>query len=177
MFNRQPLNRGGFNRPSGQSSGGSGISLLKLGTNAVAAMRTIAASGVSNLSMKQQSAGTVIKYSIGSAALALKATGKGVKNLIATASTSALVMRASANQTLSGEASITLQGLTLLPGDELVINTCDMTITLNGENASEYLDPDSEYFSLLSGVNTIEYTDESGSREVNLDIIWKDRWL
>jgi hypothetical protein len=65
----------------------------------------------------------------------------------------------------------------LRPGDELVINTCDLTVTLNGENAMEYFAADAEFITLLNGGNTIEYNDESGAREISFDIIWKDRWL
>lgn len=177
MFNRQPYNRGKFNRASGQTTGASGISLLKLGVNTVAAMRTIAASGISNLSLKQQSVGTVVKYSVAAAALSLKTTGKGIKEFLVTVNPAGLVMKSAASQTLSGEASINLQGIVLAHGDELVINTCDMTITLNGENAMEYMTSTSEFFNLLTGLNTIEYSDGSEARTINFDVIWKDRWL
>lgn len=177
MFNRQPYNRGGFNRASGQTTGANGISLLKLSVNAVAVMRTIAASGISNLSLKQQSAGTVIKYSAAAAMLALKAAGTGIKYFIAGVNPAALEMSSSANQTLAGEASINLEDLVMEPGDELIINTADMTITLNGQNAIEYMTNTSEFFNLLAGLNTIEYSDGSEEREVNIDVIWKDRWL
>ncbi len=177
MFNRQPYNRGRFNRAPGQTSGASGLSLLKLGVNTVAAMRTIAASGISNLSLKQQSIGTVVKYNIAVATLSIKATSKGIKEFIVAANPAAIALKAEANQTLSGEASINLEGIILAPGDELIINTCDMTITLNGENAMEYMTNTSEFFNLLTGSNTIEYTDGSDEREINLDVIWKDRWL
>lgn len=177
MFNRQPYNRGRFNRAPGQTTGASGISLLKLGVNTVAAMRNIAASGMSNLSLKQQSIGTVVKYSVAAATLSLKATGKGIKEFIVAANPVALSLKADASQTLSGEAFINLESIVLAPGDELVINTCDMTITLNGENAMEYMTNTSEFFNLLTGSNTIEYTDGSEEREINIDVIWKDRWL
>ena len=69
------------------------------------------------------------------------------------------------------------EDLVLCPGDELVINTCDLTVTLNGLNAMEYFAADSEFITLLNGKNIIEYNDESGTRNISFDIIWKDRWL
>ncbi|QAT43435.1 phage distal tail protein [Aminipila luticellarii] len=177
MFNRQPFNREGFNRSSGQSSGASGIALLKLTAASVEARRTIAASGTSSMKMQQTSVATVIKYAAALAALVLKGTGKGTKYFIAQADPGNMALKTAASQTLTGEASINLTGITLKPGDELIINTCDMSITLNGESVMEYMDANSEFFNLLSGLNTLEYTDGSEERTASFDVIWKDRWL
>ena len=86
-------------------------------------------------------------------------------------------MYTEANQVLAGESVITLEGITLKPGDELIINTCDMTVTINGQNAMEYFSNDSDFFTLLNGLNTLIYNDSNSSRNISFDVIWKDRWL
>ena len=88
-----------------------------------------------------------------------------------------MVMLTQATHQLSGEQMMRFEDLALRPGDELVINTCDLTVTLNGQNAMEYFAADSEFITLLNGENIIEYSDESGDRKISFDIIWKDRWL
>lgn len=177
MFNRQPFNRGKFNVPSVAVSSNSGISLLKLGAIPVSAQRTISASGKASLKLGSLTDGTIIKYSTASAVLTMSGAANGAKVLIVDAGAATLVMLTEANHQISGEQVMRFEDLVLKPGDELVINTRDLTVTLNGLNAMEYFAADSEFITLLNGENTIEYNDESGARKISFDIIWKDRWL
>lgn len=177
MFNRQPYNRGKFNVPSAAISSNSGIALLKLEAVPVSAQRTISASGQASLKLGSLADGTIIKYSTASAVLTMSGVADGTKVFIVSAGTAALVIMTQANQQLSGEQVMRFEDLVLCPGDELVINTCDLTVTLNGLNAMEYFAADSEFITLLNGKNIIEYNDESGTRNISFDIIWKDRWL
>lgn len=78
---------------------------------------------------------------------------------------------------LGAEKYIILENMALKPGDELIIDTCKMLITINGKNAMKYLTADSEFFNLLPGNNEIQYYDESIIRDIMVDITWKDRWL
>lgn len=78
---------------------------------------------------------------------------------------------------LGAEKYIILENMSLKPGDELIIDTCKMLITINGKNSMKYLTADSEFFSLLPGDNEIQYYDESNERNIMVDITWKDRWL
>lgn len=177
MFNRQPYNRGKFNVPSTQTVGNSGIALMVMSVNAVTANRMISAIGSANMHLNEASDGTNVKYNNGAAGLIMGSYADGTKTFVASSDVSTLVMDTQASQVLSGEEVIVLEGLTLKPGDELVINTCDMTVTLNGQNAMQYFSNDSDFFTLLSGLNTIEYNDGSANRDIAFDIIWKDRWL
>ena len=61
--------------------------------------------------------------------------------------------------------------------DELVIDTCEMTVSVNGQNMMKFVSNDSEFFSLLPGDNEIIYTDGVTTRKVSIDILWKDRWV
>ena len=177
MFNRQPLNRGKLNVASTQSIGNSGLALMVMGANSVLANRIINASGLANMKLGESTDGTNVKSNNGATGLVMASLADGTKNLIVAGDVANLVMGTEANQVLSGEEVIVLEGLVLSPGDELVINTYDMTVTLNGQNAMEYFSNESDFITLLNGLNTIEYNDGSGSRNISFDILWKDRWL
>ena len=177
MFNRQPYNRGKFNVPSTTISSNNGIALLKLRAVPVSAQQTISASGQANLKLSGLSYGTIVRYADSSCLFTLGSYADGTKVFIVEAEDATLVMLTQATQQLSGEQVMRFEDLVLHPGDELVINTCDLTVTLNGENAMEYFTADSEFITLLNGENIIEYNDGSGTRNVSFDIIWKDRWL
>ncbi len=177
MFNRQPYNRGKFNVPSVVISSNSGIALMKLRAVLVSAQQTISASGQASMKLSGLSDGTIVRYAAGSCLLTLGSYADRTKVFIVEAEDAALVMLTQATPQLSGEQVMRFEDLVLRPGDELVINTCDLTVTLNGENAMEFFAADSEFITLLNGENTIEYNDESESREISFDIIWKDRWL
>lgn len=177
MFNRQPFNRGKFNVPSAAISSNSGIALLKLGTIPVDVQRTISANGQASMKLSGLSDGTIVRYAAGSCLFTLGSFANGTKVFIVATEDATLVMLTQAVHQLSGEQVMRFEDLVLQPGDELLINTCDLTVTLNGQNAMEYFAADSEFITLLNGENTIEYNDESESREISFDIIWKDRWL
>lgn len=177
MFNRQPYNRGKFNVPSVAISSNSGIALLKLGAIPVSAQRTISANGQASMKLSGLSDGAIVRYAAGSCLFTLGSFANGTKVFIVEAEDATLVMLTQAVHQLSGEQVMRFEDLVLCPGDELVINTCDLTVTLNGLNAMEYFAADSEFITLLNGKNIIEYNDESGTRNISFDIIWKDRWL
>jgi hypothetical protein len=177
-MNRRPLNRSGFNRPSTSTSSATGLAQLKLGANPVSAQRTISILPTrSQLAVLGSLQPTNTKYGGGVSDLSLASVANATQVLDGGIGTALLTLLAEALQSVQGEAVITLEGLVLVPGDELIINTQDMTITLNGQNGTEYFSADSEFFTLLSGENTIIYSDGEASRKINLDVIWKDRWL
>lgn len=177
MFNRQPYNRGKFNVSSSSTLGNSGIGLMLMKVNSVPSSKIISAIGSTKLAMNEEVISTIVKYNNGSSELLLDSHGEGTKVFIVLSNASNMAISTEANQALAGESIITLEGIDLKPGDELVINTCDMTITINGQNAMEYFSDDSEFFNLLSGLNTLIYSDSNSSRNISFDVIWKDRWL
>jgi len=126
---------------------------------------------------------TNVKAKTGLAALVLRGTGNGLLKINAGTILAKMIMATSADTIILGEAVINLRDdqtntwLILAPGDELIINTDEMTVTINGQNGMRYFSMDSDFFKLLSGENKIVYSDCSGSRDVLVDIIWKDRWL
>jgi len=126
---------------------------------------------------------TNVKAKTGLAALVLRGTGNGLLKINAGTILAKMIMATSADTIIQGEAVINLRDdqtntwLILAPGDELIINTDEMTVTVNGQNGMRYFSMDSDFFKLLSGENKIVYSDGSSSRDVLVDIIWKDRWL
>ncbi len=72
---------------------------------------------------------------------------------------------------------LSLPELVLKPGQELIIDTDNMTATVDGENAIHLLSDESVFFFLAQGEDIITYIDNSNERQVNLKVMWKDRWL
>ena len=182
-MNRQPFNRSGFNRTTKSNTGISGISLLKMSGSAVPNRDISALATKSALILNDSANATNVKAKTGLAALVLRGTGNGLLKINAGTILAKMIMATSADTIILGEAVINLRDdqtntwLILAPGDELIINTDEMTVTINGQNGMRYFSMDSDFFKLLSGENKIVYSDCSGSRDVLVDIIWKDRWL
>lgn len=177
MFNRQPFNQGKFNASSLQAIGNNGIALMNMGSNIIRVSKIISAKGVCDLQMKGASDITKIKYSSTISNVKSDSRANGTKVYVVSSDVSSMKMETLSNQYLSGESFILLENINLKPHDELIINTCDMTVTINGQNAMQYFSVDSDFFKLNNGVNEIIYSDDELDRNVSLDIIWKDRWL
>ena len=62
----------------------------------------------------------------------------------------------------------------LLPGDLLLIDTGEKTVTLNGEDAFPYIDLSSSFFELQLGPNFIKYSADSGTEDANLNISYQE---
>ena len=73
-----------------------------------------------------------------------------------------------------GQEVMTILGVNMVPGDELVIDTEHMTVTLNGENIIDRVSDDAVFFKLMSGINDITV---EGGTTADVRIVWKDRWL
>ena len=177
MFNRQPYNRGKFNTPSIQRASNSGISILKLSSNPVKPQQVMTSYGISALMLRSTSNATNIKNSGGIATLSIDSKATQTKIYYGIANISDIQLQTKSEHTLAGEETIKLFGLILKPGDELVIDTCEMTVSVNGQNMMKFVSNDSEFFSLLPGDNEIVYTDGVTTRNVSIDILWKDRWV
>lgn len=87
-----------------------------------------------------------------------------------------IVFGASAVSAKLGEEYIELSGITLRPGEQLEIDTCALTATINGQNVMHLLSRDGDFFDFFPGENVIEIT-ASGAGSVAVDTFWKDKWL
>lgn len=73
-----------------------------------------------------------------------------------------------------GQEVMTVAGVNMLPGDELIIDTEHMTVTLNGVNIVDKVSDASVFFKLKDGINDIIV---EGGTTADIKILWKDRWL
>jgi len=172
MFNRQP-----FNRSVQEGLSSNGLALMKMGATAILNKDIYAKSDNSNLRLQGNLALTKNIFVSSIASAKINGTINATKVFIIIGNNADMLFSASVNQSLSGEAVINLQNIILKPGEELIINTIDMTVTLNGQNAMQYFTNESEFFNLLAGLNTLIYSDSNASRTILFDVIWKDRWL
>ena len=90
--------------------------------------------------------------------------------------TSDVTFESAAIGSLLGEEYVELSGFVLLPGQEIEINLCDLTATVDGENAIHLLSNDGDFFELMPGLNDIEIQTNAGTY-YQVDTFWKDRWL
>lgn len=87
-----------------------------------------------------------------------------------------VVFGASAVASMLGEEYIEFVGITLRPGEQLEIDTCALTATINGRNVMHLLSHDGDFFDFFPGANEIEI-EATGAGSVAVDTFWKDKWL
>lgn len=61
------------------------------------------------------------------------------------------------------------------PGARIEIDSAEMTVTINGENALHLMEGD--FLELIRGVNTLTYSDKEAQRSVLTRITHKDKYL
>lgn len=76
-----------------------------------------------------------------------------------------------------GYEYIKLSNLVLKPNDELIINTGEMTVEINGQNVIQYFSNDGEFFSIKPGENIVVYENGNVNSKANIKILWKDAFL
>lgn len=77
---------------------------------------------------------------------------------------------------LLGEAYLELNNINLKPGEEVEIDTCNLTVTKNGENALHLMSSDGDFFDFLIGENGVDIVAE-GAGNIQVDAYWRDKWL
>jgi hypothetical protein len=176
MFNRQPFNIGSFNTTASTTSlYVSGTAALAMtATTALAAIYKGKGSGFIELGATGKLANKIEMPAADPADIVMTSRGnlKHIKKMTGQADMELLASSAG-YLTLEG-AEIQLSGLVLKPGDELIIDTDNMTITLNGINVLSYITDASSFFAILPGLNTL--TVEAGTN-TEFKVLWKDRWL
>ncbi|MFT9496600.1 phage distal tail protein [Anaerosolibacter sp.] len=63
------------------------------------------------------------------------------------------------------------------PGDTITIDTEKFTVKKNGQNILSVINQNSVFFNLKVGENTLQYSDNRTSRNIQAKVIHKDRWL
>ena len=200
MFNRQGFNRGKFNRSSTSKKTvilHGHIDLgLKLAPGDINATRcfnghadillntqgqinfTANLGGVINLQASAH--GTLIRGRLleGCANIAVSAHGRIVRiqhlqgNAIL-----ALTLASRGFNTFTYETiSLTRPGFLFRVGDEIIIDMENMTVTQNGQNAMRFLDRESDFFEFNPGENEVTFETTTPRGQVDMRILWKDRW-
>lgn len=172
------FNRSSFNRKSGQSEIVRATATVELVSDVRDVDITQYAAGLeASFEFDTLSYGLLKKYSKGDAEFMIGANSKStIKMFNIGALDSDVEIMADALGSTLGEEFIVLEGIVLRPGEEMVINTCDLTATINGENAISSLTVGSDFFDFLSGDNDVIISGEN-SQGMTVDVYWKDRWL
>ncbi len=197
MFNRQPFNKGKYNVSFYQNTVDF-YGFIDLALEASARINAI--SNFQGTSETELSIEGNINYSVnmqGNAEMELLLDGAIIKSISFDGS-SIMLIHASGEivrqRFFDGEAGLVLEvtsqgfntyryeyiklpDLILRTGDELIINTDEMTVTLNGQNVIQYLSRDSEFFLFNPRENDIIYTSGNANDKVDIKILWKDAFL
>jgi hypothetical protein len=107
----------------------------------------------------------------------LHLSGESLRRFIAIAPAALINLGAKGAASMFGYSTIALPGLVLPVGGDLVIDTEEMTVTLNGVDVTRYFGADSEFFKLKPGENIVIYEDGVQNRNISYKILWKDLWL
>lgn len=173
MYNRTPYNRTQYNRKarftfewtataSAESGSGGALLVIRYLTGEAEAVSS-ASGGVVRVLMLSGAAEAVseavgdyirILFFKGDAIAESNASGTGVSTY--------------------GQEVMVVEGVNMVAGDELIIDTEHMTVTLNGVNIVDRVSDSSVFFKLMSGVNDIIV---EGGTTADIRILWKDRWL
>ena len=72
---------------------------------------------------------------------------------------------------------LALANLNFRPGDTITIDTETLDVFINGEPDVDCWVTGSDFFKLGRGVNTLTFYDDVSERELEVTVIWADRWL
>lgn len=172
------FNRGSFNRKNSHSTTITATALVELNSDVRDVSLTQFASDLeTSFEIDTVSYSLLRKYSKGDAEFMIGANSSStIKMFNIDKLGSDVEITADALGSTLGEEFIALEGIVLRPGEEMVINTCDLTATINGENAISSLTVGSDFFDFLSGDNDVIISGEN-SQGMTVDVYWKDRWL
>jgi len=122
-------------------------------------------------------ASRVIRAASPAISMVINANGRATRLLFADSPNTNLSLDVYGMAEMYGYAVIDLEGLILPIGGDLVIDTGEMTVTLNGQDVTRYVGKNSEFFKLRPGDNVILYEDGVQNRNISYNILWKDLWL
>ena len=177
MYNRTPYNRTQYNRKArfvfewtatASAESGSGGALLIIRYLAGAAEAESSGSG---------EVVRVLLFTAETEAVAeavAEAVGDYIRTLFFEGDAIAEANASGTGVSTYGQEVMVVEGVNMVAGDELIIDTEHMTVTLNGVNIVDRVSDSSVFFKLMSGVNDIIV---EGGTTADIRILWKDRWL
>lgn len=78
---------------------------------------------------------------------------------------------------IANDKELALANLNFKPGDTITIDTETLDVFINGEPDVDCWVTGSDFFKLGRGVNTLTFYDDVSERELEVTVIWADRWL
>ena len=169
MYNRTPYNRAPYNRKARFVFEWTATANVESGSGgAVLIIRYL--SGASEA--ETGSSGEVVRVLLPSGAS--EAVTEAVGDYIRTRFFAAVTTASGTGVSTYGQEVLTVAGVNMVAGDELIIDTEHMTVTLNGVNIVDRVSDASVFFKLMSGVNDLIV---EGGTTADIKILWKDRWL
>ena len=170
MFNRTPYNRAPYNRKARFVFEWTATANVESGSGgAVLIIRYLSGEAEAGT----DSSGVVVRVLLPSGSA--EAVAEAVGDYIRTRFFAAVVTTASGTGVSTyGQEVLTVAGVNMVAGDELIIDTEHMTVTLNGVNIVDRVSDASVFFKLMSGVNDLIV---EGGTTADIKILWKDRWL
>lgn len=173
MYNRTPYNRTQYNRKArfvfewtatANAESGSGGSLLIIRYLSGAA------------EAETDAAGELVRVVLpsGTAEAVAEAVGDYIRTLFFSGMADAEAYASGTGVSTYGQEVMTILGVNMVAGDELIIDTEHMTVTLNGVNIVDRVSDASVFFKLKDGINDIVV---EGGTTADIKILWKDRWL
>ena len=173
MYNRAPYNKTAYNRTT--SIVFEWLATANAETDTAAEVKVIryldgSAEAITNVS------GAFVRVLM-PAALAEAETGSVgdyIRTLFFSALAEAVATASGTGVSTYGSVTLIIEGVNMVAGDELIIDTEHMTVTLNGANIIDRVSDESAFFKLQPGENDIIV---EGGTTADVKILWKDRWL
>ena len=78
---------------------------------------------------------------------------------------------------IANDKELALANLDFKPGDTITIDTETLDVFINDEPDVDCWVTGSDFFKLGRGVNTLTFYDDVSERDLEVTVIWADRWL
>ena len=173
MYNRTPYNRQRYNRKSTYTFEWTALAEVESAAFGALLVERRLSGGAD---AETESSGRIIRGVLFTALADAETDAGGyvVRVVFFSAEATAEAFASGSGVSTYGQEAMTIEGVNMVAGDELVIDTEHMTVTLNGENIIDRVSDASVFFKLTTGVNDIIV---EGGTTADVRIVWKDRWL
>ena len=199
MFNRQPFNRGNFNRSNQKTNRvlmGGNIALTFDASGKMGVAQALISSAIEisicstgeiqraahlagEIAISVEASGVKgrAKYFSGSIEIALNIDGNMTRGR--TSAGNITIALALAGRGFSNFITdyVHIENIQFRPGDEIIIDMDSMTVTQNGINIMKFVHRDSEFFLFNPGSNDITYQTTDADSHVDMRILWRDARL
>ena len=173
MYNRTPYNKTTYNRSAKIIF--EWLATASAETESAAAVKIVRYLG-GTVEAVTAASGVIVRVVLPSAVAEAEtgSVGDYIRTLFLSALAEAITASSGTGVSTYGSVTMVIEGVNMAAGDELIIDTEHMTVTLNGANIIDRVSDESEFFKLQPGLNDIIV---EGGTTADVKILWKDRWL